>query len=189
MVGTGLSGHRDTGSGGTALTSAKSPYGDRRDSCPTWYAVPVDLYTFSSKNLTNIWAGVGAGMWAIPPSEKMHAALAGKARLVPVGAFGVLYCAETQSLTTPFVIYSRPDPDTRVQDVWPETWAFPFSIRPLGTPRRHLSKGSVMAELDLARSHHSTNISHVLNLSPVQVLSPVRISAGDWELVLGALIA
>ncbi len=57
-----------------------------------------------------------------------------------------------------------------VEDVWPEKWAFPFRIHPLGTPRCQLPKDRVMEELEVARSHTSRNLSHVLNLSPVQVL-------------------
>ena len=29
----------------------------------------MKLYSFASENLTNIWAGIGAGMWAVGESD------------------------------------------------------------------------------------------------------------------------
>ena len=68
----------------------------------------MKLYSFASENLTNIWAGIGAGMWAVGESDN-SAFVKGrvtKAARMPIGAFGT-YCNETGSLTVPFVIYSE----------------------------------------------------------------------------------
>ncbi len=65
----------------------------------------MKLYSFASENLTNIWAGIGAGMWAVGESDN-SAFVKGritKAARMSIGAFGILYCNETGSLTVPFV--------------------------------------------------------------------------------------
>jgi hypothetical protein len=103
----------------------------------------MKLYSFASENLTNIWAGIGAGMWAVGESGK-PAFVKGritKAARMPIGAFGILYCNETGSLTVPFVIYSKADPDRIETEVWSKTWVLPFAIKPLGNPRRQLTRG------------------------------------------------
>ena len=100
------------------------------------------LYSFASDNLTNIWAGIGAGMWAVGESENptFVKGRITKASRMPVGAFGILYCNETGALTVPFVVYSKADPNRVENDVWSKPWVLPFSIKPLGAPRRQLSR-------------------------------------------------
>lgn len=101
----------------------------------------MKLYSFASENMTNIWAGIGAGLWAVGESENptFVKGRITKATRMPVGAFGILYCNETRSLTVPFVVYSRPDPERIETGVWSKAWVLPFAIEPLGTPRRQLS--------------------------------------------------
>lgn len=102
----------------------------------------MKLYSFASENLTNIWAGIGAGMWAVGESEN-SAFVKGritKAARMPIGAFGILYCNETGSLTVPFVVYSKADPDRIETEVWSKNWVLPFAIKPLGHPRRQLAR-------------------------------------------------
>jgi hypothetical protein len=53
------------------------------------------LFVFSSKNLTNIWAGIGDRRWAV--SQRADAQMKGlrtKTRAMTVGSIGVLYCSE-----------------------------------------------------------------------------------------------
>jgi hypothetical protein len=102
----------------------------------------MKLYSFASDNLTNIWAGIGAGMWAVGESDNptFVKGRITKAARMPGGAFGILYCNETQSLTVPFVVYSRADPGRTETEVWSKSWVLPFAIKPLGTPRRQLSR-------------------------------------------------
>jgi hypothetical protein len=75
----------------------------------------MKLYSFASENLTNIWAGIGAGVWAVSESENptFVKGRITKAARMPIGAVGILYCNETGSLTVPFVVYSRADADRR----------------------------------------------------------------------------
>jgi hypothetical protein len=102
----------------------------------------MKLYSFASDNLTNIWAGIGAGMWAVGESDNSTFVKGRitKAARMPVGACGILYCNETRSLTVPFVVYSRVDPERTETHVWSKAWVLPFAIKPLGTPRRQLSR-------------------------------------------------
>lgn len=102
----------------------------------------MKLYSFASENLTNIWAGIGAGMWAVGESDNATFVKGRitKAARMPIGAFGILYCNETGSLTVPFVVYSKADNDRKETEVWSKTWVLPFSIKPLGNPRRQLTR-------------------------------------------------
>lgn len=105
------------------------------------------LYSFASEDLTNIWAGIGAGLWAVGESDNSTFVKGRitKAARMPIGAFGILYCNETQSLTVPFVVYSKPDPQRIEANVWSKSWVLPFSIKPLGTPRQQLSRDRAKA--------------------------------------------
>ena len=55
----------------------------------------MHLYIFSSSDLTNIWAGIGAGMWAVSETSASNPAAISRADNLPVGAFGMLYCVKT----------------------------------------------------------------------------------------------
>ena len=95
----------------------------------------MKIYAFASTNLTNIWAGIGAGLWAVSNSlnegtNKRRRTLAQK---MPIGSFGVLYCSEIHSFTSPFVVYSKPDESRIETNVWKGEWVLPFSIKPLVT--------------------------------------------------------
>jgi hypothetical protein len=102
----------------------------------------MKLYSFASENLTNIWAGIGAGMWAVGESDNSTFVKGRitKAARMPIGAFGILYCNETGSLTTPFVVYSKADTERTETQVWSKAWVLPFAIKPLGNPRRQLPR-------------------------------------------------
>lgn len=57
-------------------------------------------------------------MWAVAetsPSD-MKARIT-KSKRMKVGARGLLYCDETHSFTTPFMVYSEPNPDKVVADI------------------------------------------------------------------------
>lgn len=145
------------------------------------------LYVFSSRSLTNIWAGVGAGMWAI--SEKQAENVSGavqKASAMRIGSAGIIYCSETQAFTTPFLVLSSPVPDQTVSNVWPEPWTLPFRIHPLGTPRRQLHKDRLDTDLPSLRDR-ARQWNHVLLVTPVTVFVPSEIDEGDWEVLVTQL--
>ncbi|MGG5821153.1 hypothetical protein [Falsiroseomonas sp. HW251] len=147
-----------------------------------------DVYVFASKNRTNIWAGIGAGLWAVADADGNYAAeRATKAAHMPVGSLGLIYCVENQSLTTPFVVFSAVDLDATVSDVWPERWVLPFRIHPLGTPRKALHKDAAMQDLPTLRSSGKTNISHVLALQPITVFSATPLGDEDWAVLISKL--
>jgi len=93
----------------------------------------MEIFVFSSKNLTNIWAGIGARLWAVSQTEDSATAQRRetKAQNMKIGSFGILYCTDTHALTTPFVVYSKVDPHRVVENVWPEKSVLPFKIHPL----------------------------------------------------------
>lgn len=148
----------------------------------------IDLYVFASHSLTNIWAGIGAGVWAVSQRDEVQMkGLRTKAAKMTVGSVGVLYCSEIASLTTPFIVYSPVDPDGVVEDVWPERWVLPFRIHPLGTPRRRLHRAEAMSKLDVLRASGRTNISQILHLPATTVFSPNAVPPSDWAVLLHEL--
>ena len=99
----------------------------------------MQVYIFSSNTITNIWAGIGAGMWAVQIYDKPE--FKTRAMNMPIGSVGLIYCVENQSFTTPFIIKTTPE-DRLISDIWPEQWMLPFNIQPFGTPRKRIHKVS-----------------------------------------------
>lgn len=145
----------------------------------------MKLFIFSSKNLTNIWAGIGARMWAVPKGdESWMKALKTRSVSMTVGSCGVLYCSETKALTTPFLVYSSVDADEIITNVWRESWVFPFKILPLGTPNRQLYKDDAFKKLAILRDSGKSNITQVLHIPTMMVFTPNEISNHDWAAII-----
>lgn len=104
-----------------------------------------------------------------------------------IGSLALLYCSETQSLTTPFIVYSSPDPEKEISNVWPETWALPFRINALGNPDKQLHKDEAQRILPMLDRNESRNIGHALHLQPVTVFVPIDISPEDWKIIIERL--
>jgi hypothetical protein len=149
----------------------------------------MDLYLFSSKNLTNIWAGIGARTWAVASGEDPahRKRLVSKASNVLVGSAGVLYCSQTESFTSPFLIYSKPDAERVVTDVWPEQWILPFKIHPLGSPIRQLTLRAAKDRLPILRARPNDNPTHVLNFGALLAFATSTISGHDWQVFIELL--
>jgi hypothetical protein len=149
----------------------------------------VDLFIFPSKNVTNIWAGVGAGIWAI--SERDDSFIRGlQTRAndrMAIGSVGVLYCSQGQFFTTPFLVYSPPQGDIAVVDVWPDNWVLPFRIHTLGSPRKRLTLDEAKKLLPIFVSSGETNAAKVLRMAPTQAFVPTEISREDWQILLQRL--
>lgn len=125
-------------------------------------------------------------MWAVkesPESSRMRE-LTTKPRYMPVGSLGVLWRTQANFFTTPFIVYSAPDPNESVTDVWPETWVLPFRIHPLGTPRKRLSGSEARQLLPILRNDPRTNITHVLRVNALTSFVPSEVSETDWEILL-----
>jgi hypothetical protein len=61
-------------------------------------------------------------MWAVAETSPADMkARVTKSKRMKVGSLGILYCNETHSFTTPFVVVSEPNETKVVSDVWPES--------------------------------------------------------------------
>jgi hypothetical protein len=147
----------------------------------------MKIYVFTATGLTNIWAGVGAQMWAVPnstsaSSNKGRATKAGK---MPVGAFGILYCTEKKSFTCPFVVHSKPDPDRVVDDVWEGKWILPFKIRTIGNPHALLKWDDAKKLLPSCLA--GTPLNELIHVEPLTVFTGDEITDADWSLLVEKL--
>ncbi len=148
----------------------------------------MELFCFASKGPTNIWAGIGARMWAVAETSPtdMKARIT-KSKRMTVGSLGILYCNETHSFTTPFVVISVPDPIKVVNDVWPEHWRLPFAIHPLGNPSRQVAAATAKQKWSVLANVGAGGVSAVMNITGTTVFVPVTVSADDWALILSDL--
>jgi hypothetical protein len=147
----------------------------------------VRLYVFTSNDLTNIWAGVGAQMWAVPNSnsESSNKGRATKALKMPVGAFGILYCTEKKSFTCPFVVHSKVDQNRVVNDVWAGQWILPFKIRTIGDPHALLKWEEAKKLLPSCAGNKKLN--ELLHVEPLTVFTADEISEADWSILVEKL--
>ena len=145
----------------------------------------MDLYCFASRNLTNISAGIGARMWAVAETSPfdMKARIT-KSKRMKVVSLGLLYCNETRPFTTPFLVYSEPDPERPVTDVWPERWRLPFRIYPLGGPTRQVHKDLAKMKWPVLKNSSVSSVSAALNITGTTVFVAAEISPDDWALIL-----
>jgi hypothetical protein len=150
----------------------------------------MKLYTFICKNKTNIWAGIGARLWAVSDADA-SIMLARKTRSVDVkvGNFGLIYCSheDSKSLTTPFIFLSSPDVSASESSVWPEVWKMPFRIHPLGTPRREWNAHDAAKKLPFNKDKNNINVTSVFKAVGTAVFSPVEIGDADWAMILSKL--
>ena len=145
----------------------------------------MELFVFSSKNLTNIWAGIGARRWAVSAEQADMPGARTKARALPLGALGILYCVETQSLTTPFLVSSAPEEQATVRDVWPEEWHLPFGIYPLGSPYRQMGKGHIARLPAVVASGRQWN--NVILTQGQFAFQATTVGSRDWEVLFARL--
>ena len=138
----------------------------------------MHIYVFSSTNLTNICAGVGAGMWAVSPKLGIKNGTITKSKKLLIGSLGVLYYSKTHEFTCPFIVKSVPV-DRVVDGIWPEAWRLPFDITSLGSPTKRLSKDVVAAEMPsvVASGKHWTKF---LRVPPTFSFQASEISSEDW---------
>jgi hypothetical protein len=137
----------------------------------------VEVFVFSVANLTNVWAGVGARMWAVSPEQASNASIQGKARKFQVGSLGLFYCVATKSFTTPFLVTSAPRFGETIADVWPESWELPFGIAPLGSPRKQVPVSSLASKLSgLAGGKSWTSL---FTFQPITVFAASQLLSED----------
>ena len=148
--------------------------------------IPMKLFCFASRTETNIWLGVKAKKWAVSTVSfsAMAARISKAERYVEIGDRGVLYCNPTHSLTTPFIVRSKPDPTAVVSDIWPEPWRLPFDIEPLGDPSKQLHMSEAYKQLSLLRAAMQPSISAAMNITGTTVFVPKHIQESDWDILL-----
>jgi len=149
----------------------------------------MSIFLFSSENLTNTWAGIGAGLWAVSKSDDkpFHSGRITKSKGTKIGSFGILYCSETQCLTTPFIVFSAPDSRTTIANVWRGEWVLPFRIHPLGSPRKQLHKDEAMKVLPTLASSKHSNFGKALPVQATTVFSATPLQDADWEVLISKL--
>jgi hypothetical protein len=145
----------------------------------------MELFVFSSKTLTNIWAGIGARKWAVSQDQAANAGIITKAKALRIGSLGILYCVETQSLTTPFIVASTPDEGVTVRNIWPDEWKLPFDIYPLGSPEKQMEKTDI-ANLPVVRDSGS-QWNNVIRTQGQFAFQPTVICGEDWSILFQQL--
>lgn len=145
------------------------------------------VYVFSSKNITNVWAAVGAKLWAVSEAQAQNTSNNTKSQKLKVGEFGIFYVTETKSFTTPFIIRSKPKSNGNISNVWAATWHLPFSIVPLGSPHVSISAHKLNKILPSLVSS-GKNWNKLLFVSPNTVFAPAKISADDWAVLIEQLV-
>jgi hypothetical protein len=150
----------------------------------------MNIYAFPSRTRTNIWAGIGRGLWAVSHSKhpSTNKGRATKAAKMPIGAFGLLYCSENQTYSTPFVVLSEPDPTLMVIGVWPEEWILPFQIRALGSPLRSVRREDMYQLLPSLRANPSLSVDDLLEIRGVQAFNASTVTEADWAALFQALV-
>jgi hypothetical protein len=104
-----------------------------------------------------------------------------------VGSLGLLYCNEAHSFTTPFLVYSEPDLEKSVSDIWPERWRLPFRIFPFGNPTRQVHMGEAKANWSILKSSPASSVTAAMNITGTTVFVPVDVSADDWASIVAQL--
>lgn len=148
----------------------------------------MKIYAFPSAKLSNIWAAVGAGKWAVSKSD--HDAVNKRretlAREMPVGSFGILYLSG-HGLTTPFVVTSEPNYVDPEGGVWPEEWYLSFGIEPLGNPSKMMSRNDAQVKLPSIARKGLKNVDALIFTKGVQTFVPSEIADDDWSVLIKEL--
>jgi hypothetical protein len=98
----------------------------------------LNLFVFPSDSFENIRIGCRRRLWAFATMKASHASRnRNSARNnLNIGSPGLFYHAG--AFMAPFLIYSLPDPNRVVRDVWDGPFEWPLRIYPLGGLSRRL---------------------------------------------------
>ena len=148
----------------------------------------MKLFCFASRNEENIWRGVRAKKWAVATvsDSAMRGRITKAKRYFVPGVRGLLYCNPTQSFTAPFIATSEADPRSVIADIWPEAWVLPFSMRPLGDPRRQVHKDDAVTRWSVLveRLRDYNSVSAAMNITGTTVFVPTNIPEQAWQMIL-----
>jgi hypothetical protein len=146
----------------------------------------MKLWVFACRYLRNIQIGYDARLWAVSVLDRRTSNNRwAKAQKMFPHSRGIIYSSTDRTFTMPFITQDFAD-DRVVDDVWPEPWEFPFSIHPLGSPRKLLS-------LDVAKRcwpflDPDKNPTHCLTgMNGRTVFVPNEIEGHEWQQILADL--
>jgi hypothetical protein len=148
----------------------------------------MNVFVFSSKTITNIWAGVGSGRWAVSKATAEMAQVKAGAKVLPVGALGLFYCTEAKAFTTPFMVLTEPEQKTPDAGIWSGEWHLPFSIHPLGSPRLLMPIERALNILPTMKAAGKSKWTHVIHYQPTTAFRPTSLTDEDWEWIVRELI-
>ncbi|MGN6772290.1 MAG: hypothetical protein ACTHJQ_20930 [Rhizobiaceae bacterium] len=149
-------------------------------------AQEVEVFVFSSENITNIWAGYGSSTWAVSRGDTSSAKLTKSERLVP-GSLGILYCIPWKAFTVPFVTTTAPDKNAVERDIWNGEWILPFRFAPLGNPRSKIAGADLYRTLSGMKLKNINNYSNYLHVQSNFDFQPSKIDSQDWATLVGSL--
>lgn len=149
----------------------------------------MNLYVFSSANRENIAIGVKRRLWAVSNIDSMSIKRRfTKSQTMLPGSCGILYCSEKggKCFTVPFRTKSQPlHVDEVVRDVWPEVWALPFEIEPLGPSSR--SEPLETARRDWVIFKEVSNVTQITPLGGNYAFNASQISVAGWDEIVKRL--
>jgi hypothetical protein len=144
----------------------------------------VPVYFFSCNSAKNIKIGYENRLWAVPAGDStwINARHTRSRDMLP-GSLGLLYCSEknNQHFTVPFKVKTQPR-NIVVSEPWPEPWALPFEIEPLGPPSKSEPLSTV--KRDWAILKNSPNAANELRLMGAAAFLPVSFAISDWDKVI-----
>lgn len=149
----------------------------------------MKLFCFASKNVENIRRGIAAKKWAVATvsDSAMKARITKARRYFEPGAYGLLYCRETHSFTTPFIVRSHADPEAVVTDIWPEAWVLPLLIDPLGDLSKQIHMDLAKVLWPILKNCGAGGVTAAMNITGATVFSPVQLTENDWATILEGL--
>lgn len=147
----------------------------------------MDIFVFSSSNLTNIWAGVGAKKWAVSMTIATDRGSITKSKNLKVGSLGLIYCSGTQEFTTPFIVRTLPEEGSTIKDVWPEEWGLPFGILPMGSPHLRMHKDEITKKMPSASVQGAKAWNKILYVQPTFSFQSSTVTTEDWAFIFSAL--
>jgi hypothetical protein len=107
---------------------------------------------------------------------------------MPIGSFGLIYCSENQTYSTPFVVLGPVNTAAVITDVWPESWILPFEIRALGNPGRAVKREDMHNLLPTLNANPSRSVDDLLEIKGVQAFNASTITEADWATLFEALV-
>lgn len=84
----------------------------------------------------------------------------------------------------PFVVYSKVDPEHPETGVWAKTWVLPFAIKPLGDPRRHLTRERAK---EILPSLQNKSFEKLFLVQGQFAFQPTEVTDEDWAILIQEL--